>query len=96
MKAGKCRAGAFACEEAIKNGSAQLVLLDEGIAEKSLQNMRSMCSHYKIRCLSTGPCGELGAKTGKPANKVFAVTDKNFAKKLIEIYNEYCKQQPEV
>ena len=87
-RARKCVFGALACEKAIKNSSAFLVLIDGATAEATKKSFLELCRSYGVEVLIVEPAGELGKKTGKPAGKLFAITDKNFANQLVCIYKE--------
>ena len=93
VRAGKCVFGAEACEKAIKNGTARLILLDGGVSEATAKRFSTLCAARKVQTLFVEPEGELGYKTGKPAGKIFAIMDKNFANQLVCIYKKSCLQQ---
>lgn len=96
MKAGKCMAGAFACEKAVKSGRARLVLVDSSVSERTRKDVRAMCEYYDTPFVLAEPDGRLAQSLGKDGKKMFAVCDDGFANKLIDIYKESCEQLPEV
>lgn len=87
-RARKCTFGAMACESGVKSGKVLLILLDEGMSEKSQKGVYDMCAYYKVPAYKTSPCGELGRSVGKNANLIVGVCDQNMAKKLIGIIEE--------
>ena len=55
MKAGKVSSGEFATEQAVKSGSAYLVILAETASANTQKKFRNMCAYYKenyFRCAS--------------------------------------------
>lgn len=81
QKAGKAVSGAFACEKAIKNGKAKLVLLESGASEATKEQYKSMCDYQKIPLYLVD---SVGIAIGKPGRIVMAVTDDAFRKMISE------------
>ena len=46
MKAGKVSSGEFATEQAVKSGSAYLVILAETASANTQKKFRNMCAYY--------------------------------------------------
>ena len=75
MKAGKAQSGAFAAEQAIRNGKAKLVLLEETASDATKEHYARMCESrgVPLRFVET-----VGRAIGKDARIVMAVTDPDF------------------
>lgn len=54
MKAGKVSSGEFATEQAVKSGSAYLVILAETASANTQKKFRNMCAYYKVPCILLG------------------------------------------
>ena len=83
MKAGKCLSGDFICEKSVKDGRAELIILDEETSESTRERYCSMCSQAKIPLLQLK---EVGAAIGKENRKIVAVTDGGFARMILEAH----------
>lgn len=82
-KAGKCLAGDTACFGALKSGDAKLVLVMADTAENTAKKAADACAWRSVPLLT---CDNIDSAVGKPGRKVFAVTDANFAEKLLELH----------
>lgn len=88
MRAGKCIAGDFAVERAVKSGKAKLVMLDNAVSDATLNKYKSICAYAGAEYLIIEA---LGNAIGKPGIKITAVADegfKNMIKASIEIKME--------
>ena len=83
MRAGKCIAGDFACERAVKRGSAQLVLLDAAASAATQDRYRRLCECSGIPCFVAQGMGQW---IGKEGRMVAAVTDAHFAQMVRDAY----------
>ena len=54
MRAGKCIAGDFACERAVKRGNARLVLLDTAASAATQERYSGLCERAGIPCVDVG------------------------------------------
>ncbi len=79
MKAGKAQSGAFAAEQAIRNGKAKLVLLEETASDATKEHYTRMCESrgVPLRFVET-----VGRAIGKDARIVMAVTDPSFVQMI--------------
>ena len=87
-KSGKIAIGADAAAEAMKKNEACLLILSGELSEKSAENARFLAGRKNIEVISV-PFGfsEIGQAIGKKAG-ILAVSDRNMARKLIEIHSE--------
>ena len=74
-RAGKCIAGDFAVEKAVKSGTAGLVVLDSSVSDATRKRYQTMCSGRGIDCIEVS---DMGAAIGKPGGKIAAITDQRF------------------
>ena len=79
MRAGKCIAGDFACEQAVKKEKAKLVLVEEAASENTKQRYGQWCRARNIPCLTVSGAADA---VGKPAGMVFAISDSGFAQMI--------------
>ncbi|MEG1559992.1 MAG: ribosomal L7Ae/L30e/S12e/Gadd45 family protein [Clostridia bacterium] len=79
MKAGKCVAGAFSVEKAIKSGNAKLIALDSNISENSRKSFLAMVKGV-IPMIDVPNLGRCIGKDGKMAA---AVVDLGFANMIL-------------
>ena len=79
MKAGKAQSGAFAAEQAIKNGRAKLVLLETSASDVTKEHYARMC---ETRGIPFYTVETVGRAIGKDARIVMAVTDPAFVKMI--------------
>ena len=79
MKAGRAQSGAFAVEQAIRNGKAKLVLLETSASEATKEHYARMCESHGIplRFAET-----VGRAIGKESRIVMAVTDPAFVQMI--------------
>lgn len=83
MRAGKCIAGDFACERAVKRGGARLVLLDAAASGATQERYFGMCERAGLPCFTVV---DLGRAIGKDGRMVAAVTDERFAQMICDAY----------
>ena len=79
MKAGKAQSGAYAAEQAIRNGKAKLVLLEESASDATKEHYARMCEARGIPLRLTET---VGRAIGKEARIVMAVTDPAFVQMI--------------
>ena len=80
-RAGKIVSGEKNVETLVKQGGAEMVLVDGGISETGMKSVTDACRYVGITWFVTGP-GELGPAIGKPGRMTAAVTEKGFAQRL--------------
>lgn len=86
MKAGKVASGEFMTENAIKDGSACLVILAKDCSDNTKKKFRNSCSFYEVPYIEIEDKEELGRCIGKEFRASLAITDEGFAKTLLS-YN---------
>ena len=75
-------AGEFQTENAVKDGSAMLVIVAEDASENTKKMFYDKCSFYGVRVLSYGTKEELGMAIGKQQRSSLAVTDAGLAQAI--------------
>ena len=83
-RAGRLTLGRTAVKQSLARKKALAVLLDEGMSENSLAEMRSDCSAANVPMLLL-PAGGLENLLGE-GRKCACVTDANFAAQIIKLY----------
>lgn len=78
-KAGKVVSGEFATENAVKSGTAFLVVIATDASENTQKKFRDMCSFYKVPIAAYADKDTLGRCIGKDYRSSLAVTDEKLA-----------------
>lgn len=92
MKAGKVAAGEFAAEQAIRAGSAELVIVSEDASENTKKKFRDMAAYRKIPFTEFLPKSELGALIGKGERSSLVITDANLAREIRSLLESESEQ----
>lgn len=79
-KAGKTVSGEFATEKAVKDFSAELVLVAADASDNTKKKFKNMCDFYEVPIYFYGDKDTLGHAMGKEFRASLAVTDEGFAK----------------
>ncbi|MBE6007513.1 MAG: ribosomal L7Ae/L30e/S12e/Gadd45 family protein [Lachnospiraceae bacterium] len=83
-RAGRVAAGGFSAEEAVRGRKARLLILAEDTQTNTAKKFNDKCSYYKVPILTYGTKETLGHALGKEARACVAVTDRGFAKSILE------------
>ncbi len=84
MKAGKCEAGSFACERAVKAKKAKLVLLDKDASQRTREQWQGTCGREGIGMLIIEG---MGRAIGKDGRMTAVITDNEFADMIKKAYD---------
>ncbi|MBE5860509.1 MAG: 50S ribosomal protein L7ae [Butyrivibrio sp.] len=84
QKAGKLVSGEFSVENAIKSGTALVVLISLDASENTKKKFHDKCDFYNVKVADFGSKEKLGHAIGKEVRTSVAVTDAGFAKSLCE------------
>ncbi len=82
MRAGKVKSGEFATLEAIRKGTAQLVIVSEDASDNTRKQFSDKCKYYKIPMVFFGDKESLGHAIGKDVRTSLAITDKGLSESL--------------
>lgn len=85
-RAGKVQIGAFLTERAIADGSCELIVLAEDTAQNNHKKFSNSAKYEHIPMLVYGTKETLAHALGRENTVVAGVTDKNFAKGIMEKY----------
>lgn len=87
-KAGKLTGGADACLRELHRRHLHLVVIAKDAAARTFSRMENelIASGQKIQILSFSERETISAALGMPLTAVFGISDKNFAKKMIEYW----------
>ena len=85
MKAGKMVTGEQACELALRQKTACLVIVAADASENTRSKFVNKCFYYKKPVAVYGSKEELSRPIGKENRAVLALTDANFAARLQEL-----------
>ena len=84
-KAGKVESGGFLTEEAIRRGTAKLVILSSDARKNTEKTIRDKCAFYHVPLYVYGTGEALGHAIGKELRSCAAVTDAGFAEKVSKL-----------
>ena len=79
-KAGKTKSGEFQTENAVKDGTAQLVIVAGDASDNTKKKFQNMCDFYKVPIYFYGDKDTLGHAMGKEFRASLVVLDEGFAK----------------
>lgn len=86
-KAGRLVSGEFMTEGAIKDGSAQLVIIASDVSENTRKKFTNSCSYYHVPIREYSDKETLGHGIGKEFRASLAVTDKGLAQAILKKMN---------
>ena len=81
-KAGKTKSGEFQTENAVKDGTAQLVIVAGDASDNTKKKFQNMCDFYKVPIYFYGDKDTLGHAMGKEFRASLAILDEGFAKEI--------------
>ena len=81
-KAGKTKSGEFQTVNAVKDGTAQLVIVAADASENTKKKFQNMCDFYKVPIYFYGDKDTLGHAMGKEFRASLAILDEGFAKEI--------------
>ena len=76
--------GEYAVENAVKTGTAFLVILAEDVSANTKKMFTNMCDFYKVPLVQVGTKEILGHTIGKEFRASLAVTDEGLAKAIVK------------
>jgi ribosomal protein L7Ae-like RNA K-turn-binding protein len=82
MRAGKLKSGEFSVLEAIRHGTAELVIISEDASDNTKKMFSDKCSYYNVPVEFFGDKEELGHAIGKEVRTSLAITDDGFAQSI--------------
>ncbi len=88
QKAGKLVTGESNCENALKKNEAELIIVCTEASDNTKNKFINKCFYYKKKCIIFGERDEINAAIGKINRTSFAVLDKNFADKILNLIDE--------
>ncbi len=80
--------GEGAVRDSIKSGKAEIVIVSEDASENTKKRFKNSCDFYEKKLVIYSDRFQLGKYTGRDFAVVIAVTDKNIAKSIIDIFGE--------
>lgn len=82
-RAGKCLYGETACLNGIRMGKVELMVIDENTSDNTRKRFTDACTFRSIPLITCSQ--DIGNAVGKPGRKLIAVSDKAFAKMLLQL-----------
>lgn len=76
--------GAAVCISAMEKGKAKLLIISEGTSEGTIEKLRAVANRKSVPLRIYGQSLDLSHMTGKTERNIFAITDRNFAKVIME------------
>ena len=87
-RAGRIASGEFQTETAVKDGTAQLVVVAEDASDNTKKLFRDKGSFYKVPVITLGTKEELGHAIGKEFRASLAILDEGFATAIMKKMNQ--------
>ncbi len=85
QKAGKIVSGEVAVEKAVRNRSANLLLIAADSSSSTLKNYSDMATYYSVPIFILCSKSRLGESIGKMNRAALAVTDIGFSKAILKL-----------
>lgn len=85
QRAGKLASGETGCLNAIRESSAELIIVAENASDNTKKKFSDSAGFYNKKLIIIGDKFELGRAIGKEERAVLCVIDGGFAKKILEI-----------
>jgi len=79
--------GEFQTENAVKDGSAMLVIVAEDASDNTKKLFKDKCSYYDVPVICYGTKEQLGRAIGKDLRSSLAITDEGLAKAIEKALN---------
>ena len=86
-RSGNLAFGTDAVLSAVRGGKAELVVISCDCSENTAKKLVDKCSFYETEYITFGTSEKLGKATGNDNSVALAITDKNFADAILDIYN---------
>lgn len=87
QRARKLVSGEYMTEAAVKDGTAELVIIASDVSENTRKKFTDKCSYYGVPVMEYSDKETLGHAMGKEFRASLAVTDKGFAQAILEKMN---------
>ncbi len=84
-KAGSVAPGEMACENALKYGKAQLVIISSDASSNTQKRMAQLCGAKEVNWVLFGTKSKMGEALGREMFSVIAITDRRFSERLMEL-----------
>ena len=88
QRAGKLMSGETGTLSAIRDGSAELIIVAENASDNTKKKCKDSSSYYNKNIVIFGDKFEMGSAIGEGERSVFAVADKGFADKIVQMIGE--------
>jgi len=85
QRAGKLASGETGALSAVRDGSAELVIVAENASDNTKKKFSDSAAYYDKNIVIFGDKVELGRAIGKEERAVIAIKDSGFAKKITEM-----------
>lgn len=92
MRAGKVVSGYDASMAELKAGRGELIIISKDISTNTLDSLMNLAERYEGEfpgAFSFASMSELGMAIGRPDRAILVITDKGFADKLTEMFEDY-------
>jgi len=92
MRAGKVVSGYDASMAELKAGRGELIIISKDISTNTLDSLMNLAERYEGEfpgAFSFASMSELGTAIGRPDRAILVITDKGFADKLTEMFEDY-------
>ena len=88
QKAGKLVSGGMLCENTIRSGRAQLIIISQEASEATVDKFSGLSRTYQVDMMIAGTREQLGGAIGKFSRTILVILDKAFREMLLREQNE--------
>ena len=89
----KVSTGEFVCVRTVKSKNARLVIIAHDASENTKKSIKNSCAYYKIPYIEFSQKEELGKYTGTDSRAVVSINDNNFAKAILDKFNQSFREE---
>ena len=87
-KAGKLKEGYNKCEETIKAGISNLIIISIDTSSNTKDKFNTYANKFNTEIIEYFTKEELGRAVGRMEINILCITDENMSKKLLELWKE--------
>lgn len=88
QRARQAASGSFAVEQALKNGTAKLMLLAGDAEDETKKSFEELADKYKVPCRTVLTRESLGACMGKEYRAAAVLLDEGFSRSLLRLIGD--------
>ncbi len=84
-RSGNLSLGSEACEKALQNGTARLVIIACDASENTKKKFNNKCFFYEVKAVELFTKEDIGKATGSGTTAAITILDEGFANEIIKL-----------